>query len=260
MTASPGVTLEPVADIKIGQVGIANLRLKRLDLDELQRDLISKVQHAPNLFARAPVVVDLSHLPELPDLETVRDLIARIREAGMLPVGLSYGTTENEQLARALDLPLFAKFRAPYERSGKEAAEPQPVPVEKAKPAAASAAVAPAAHGEATIGLVHDKPVRSGQQVYARGRDLILTKLVANGAEVIADGSIHVYGALRGRALAGAQGDTTARIYCQEFHAELVSIAGQYRVFEDMPQDLRGKAVQAWLDGDRLMLARLGSR
>jgi septum site-determining protein MinC len=83
---------------------------------------------------------------------------------------------------------------------------------------------------------------------------------VGNGAEVIADGSIHVYGALRGRALAGAQGYQGARIYCQEFHAELVSIAGQYRVFEDMPQDLRGKAVQAWLDGDRLMLARLGSR
>ena len=115
-------------------------------------------------------------------------------------------------------------------------------------------------HGESVIGLIHDKPVRSGQQVYARGRDLILTKLVANGAEVIADGSIHVYGALRGRALAGAQGDASARIYCQEFHAELVSIAGQYRVFEDMPQELRGKPVQAWLDGDRLMLARLGAR
>ena len=257
MTASPGVTLEPVADIKVGQVGIANLRLKRLDPEELQRDLTAKVQHAPNLFARAPVVLDLSHLPELPDLETVRDLLARIREAGMLPVGLSYGTTENEQLARALNLPLFAKFRAPYERSGKAAAEPEPLPVE---PAARTLVAAPVPRGDSVIGMIHDKPVRSGQQVYARGRDLILTKLVANGAEVIADGSIHVYGALRGRALAGAQGDASARIYCQEFHAELVSIAGQYRVFEDMPQELRGKPVQAWLDGDRLMLARLGSR
>jgi len=257
MTASPGVTLEPVADIKVGQVGIANLRLKRLDPEELQRDLTAKVQHAPNLFARAPVVLDLSHLPELPDLETVRDLLARIREAGMLPVGLSYGTTENEQLARALNLPLFAKFRAPYERSGKAAAEPEPLPAE---PAARTPVAAPVPRGDSVIGMIHDKPVRSGQQVYARGRDLILTKLVANGAEVIADGSIHVYGALRGRALAGAQGDASARIYCQEFHAELVSIAGQYRVFEDMPQELRGKPVQAWLDGDRLMLARLGSR
>ena len=105
-------------------------------------------------------------------------------------------------------------------------------------------------------GLRHDKPVRSGQQVYARGRDLILTKLVANGAEVIADGSIHVYGALRGRALAGAQGDASARIFCQEFHAELVSIAGQYRVFENMPEDLDGQSVQAWLDGDKLDVRR----
>lgn len=261
MAASPGVILEPVADIKFGQVGIANLRLKRLDAEELQRELTEKVQHAPNLFARAPVVLDLSHLPELPDLETVRDLLARIREAGMLPVGLSYGTTENEQLARALDVPLFAKFRAAFERGGKSEPIVEPTPRARrsdAEPAPVAQSATPAE--AAVIGLVHDKPVRSGQQVYARGRDLILTKLVANGAEVIADGSIHVYGALRGRALAGAQGDASARIFCREFHAELVSIAGQYRVFEDMPQDLRGQPVQAWLDGDRLMLAKLGAR
>jgi septum site-determining protein MinC len=261
MAASPGVVLEPVADIKFGQVGIANLRLKRLDPEELQRELADKVRNAPNLFAHAPVVVDLSHLAALPDLETVRDLFARIKEAGMAPVGLSYGTTENEQLARALDVPLFAKFRAAFERgSASEPAaepaprarrrEPEPEPAPVAQPA-------PKAEGAAVIGLVHDKPVRSGQQVYARGRDLILTKLVANGAEVIADGSIHVYGALRGRALAGAQGDAAARIYCQEFHAELVSIAGQYRVFENMPEELRGQRVQAWLDGDKLVVQKL---
>jgi septum site-determining protein MinC len=261
MAASSGVILEPVADIKFGQVGIANLRLKRLDIEELARELTEKVQHAPNLFARAPVVVDLSHLPELPDLETVRDLLARIREAGMLPVGLSYGTSENEELARSLDVPLFAKFRAAFERGGKSEPVVEPAPrTRRSDPEPAPATQSATQADAAVIGLVHDKPVRSGQQVYARGRDLILTKLVANGAEVIADGSIHVYGALRGRALAGAQGDASARIYCQEFHAELVSIAGQYRVFEDMPQDLRGQPVQAWLDGDRLMLAKLGSR
>ena len=243
MAASPGVILEPVADIKFGQVGIANLRLKRLDPEELQRELTDKVQHAPNLFAHAPVVLDLSHLPALPDLETVRDLLARIREAGMSPVGLSYGTTENEQLARALDVPLFAKFRAAFERGGKS--EPNVEPVVEETPAPRSRRRDP-------------EPSPAAQsQVYARGRDLILTKLVANGAEVIADGSIHVYGALRGRALAGAQGDASARIYCQEFHAELVSIAGQYRVFEDMPEDLRGKRVQAWLDGDKLVVQKL---
>jgi septum site-determining protein MinC len=260
MAASPGVILEPVADIKFGQVGIANLRLKRLDPEELQRELTEKVQQAPNLFAHAPVVLDLSHLPALPDLETVRDLLARIRTSGMAPVGLSYGTSENEQLARALDVPLFAKFRAAFERGGKSEplVEETPAPRSRRRdPEPAPVAQMQAPAGSAVIGQVHDKPVRSGQQVYARGRDLILTKLVANGAEVIADGSIHVYGALRGRALAGAQGDASARIYCQEFHAELVSIAGQYRVFEDMPEDLRGKRVQAWLDGDKLVVQKL---
>ncbi len=261
MAATSGVILEPVADIKFGQVGIANLRLKRLDPEELQRELTEKVQHAPNLFARAPVVVDLSHLAQLPDLETVRDLVARIREAGMLPVGLSYGTTENERLARALDLPLFAKFRAAFERG--DASVPEARAATRTtrrgdpEPAPAPPPTTPSEPAAAVIGLVHDKPVRSGQQVYARGRDLILTKLVANGAEVIADGSIHVYGALRGRALAGAQGDASARIYCQEFHAELVSIAGQYRVFEDIPSELRGQRVQAWLDGEKLIVQKL---
>ena len=259
MTAAALADLEPVAEIKFGQVGIANLKLKRLDADALEAELRAKVGNAEKLFLRAPVVLDLSHLPELPDVEVVRDLLERIRAAGMLPVGLSYGTSENEQLARRLDLPLFAKFRAAYERAGVAPAPPAPAPAEP--PAAervAAPAPPPAAADAAGSGnLLHERPVRSGQQVYARGRDLVLTALVANGAEVIADGSIHIYGALRGRALAGAQGDERARIYCQEFHAELVSIAGQYRVFEDIPPDLRGQRVQAWLEGDRLVLRKL---
>ncbi len=260
MAASPGVILEPVADIKFGQVGIANLRLKRLDAEELERELAEKVQNAPNLFRHAPVVIDLSHLSALPDLEAVRDLLVRVKRAGMAPVGLSYGTTENEQLARTLDVPLFAKFRAAFERDGKsEPVVEPPKPRERRREPEAETIAAPASPATSTsvTGLVHDKPVRSGQQIYARGRDLILTKLVANGAEVIADGSIHVYGALRGRALAGAQGDTSARIYCHEFHAELVSIAGQYRVFETMPDELKGQRVQAWLDGDKLVVQKL---
>jgi septum site-determining protein MinC len=262
MAAATIAMLEPTAEIKFGQVGIANLKLKRLDPDGLSAELRDKVSSAAQLFLRAPVVLDLSHLPSLPDIDVVRDLLARIHEAGMLPVGLSYGTSENEQLAQTLGIPVFAKFRAAYERSEPAAeapsrATPAPPSRERETAPAPTPGAAAASAGAATIGQLHDKPVRSGQQVYARGRDLILTTLVGNGAEVIADGSIHVYGALRGRALAGAQGDESARIYCQEFHAELVSIAGQYRVFEDIPHDLRGQRVQAWLEGDRLMLKKL---
>ncbi len=260
MTAEELANLEPVAEIKHGQVGIANLKLKRLDATALGAELRAKVESAPKLFLRAPVVLDLSHLPALPDVAVVRELLDCIRDAGMLPVGLSYGTSENERIAQDLGVPVIAKFRAAYERAGDAPAEPArevataPVREPVVETRAAPAAAAPAANAS---GMLHDKPVRSGQQVYARGRDLILTALVGNGAEVIADGSIHAYGALRGRALAGAQGDENARIYCQEFHAELVSIAGQYRVFEDIPKDLRGQRVQAWLEGDKLMLKKL---
>jgi septum site-determining protein MinC len=249
--------LEPAAELKFGQVGVANLRLKRLDAEAISGELGERVSTAPQLFLRTPVILDLSHLPSLPAIDQVRDLLERIRASGMLPVGLSYGTTENEALARSLDLPLFAKFRTAFERSGEPAVAP---PAEStASPARPEAVSTPPPPSRETAHTLHqDAVVRSGQQVYARGGDLVVTKLVANGAEVIADGSIHVYGALRGRALAGAQGDESARIYCQEFHAELVSIAGQYRVFEDLPPDLRGKPVKAWLEGEKLLLARLG--
>jgi len=248
-TASPA-TAEPILELKFGQVGVANLRLFANDPAALQAELAGKVEAAPQLFSRAPLVVDLSRLPQLPDEQGVRALLDAVRAAGLLPVGLAYGTTENEQLARALDLPLFAKFRSAYERLPGETAPK----TREVTQASAPAAVAPA---KPALAMRHDKPVRSGQQVYARGRDLVLGAMVGNGAEVIADGSIHVYGRLSGRALAGAQGDSGARIYCTDFQAELVSIAGQYRVFEDIPAELRGKPVQAWLDGDKLLLAKL---
>jgi septum site-determining protein MinC len=250
---------EPASELKFGQVGVANLRLKRLDADAMSAELAGRLSSAPQLFLRTPVILDLSHLPALPAGDQVRDLFERIRSAGMLPVGLSYGTTENEELARALDLPLFAKFRAAFERAGEPMVAPPSGPTSVAPETAPAAMTTPPPPGRnRSPGLHQETPVRSGQQVYARDGDLVVTKLVANGAEVIADGSIHIYGALRGRALAGAQGDERARIYCQDFHAELVSIAGRYRVFEDLPEDLRGKPVQAWLEGEKLLLARLG--
>lgn len=249
---------EPSIELKFGQVGIANLRVKSADAGRLQAELGDKVESAPALFRFAPVVLDLSHLPQLPDAAETTALLDAMRRAGMLPVGLAYGTSETETLARELDLPLLARFRSNYEShaAAETPATPTPAPEPPAEPETAVAAttVAPSPPGAAVsaVGMIHDQPVRSGQQVYARDRDLVVLNLVGNGAEVIADGSIHVYGALRGRALAGAQGDTRARIMCQAFHAELLSIAGQYRVFEEMPRGLRGKPVQAWLEGDKL--------
>ena len=99
--------------------------------------------------------------------------------------------------------------------------------------------------------------VRSGQQLYAENCDLTVLSTVGAGAEVIADGSIYIYGTLRGRALAGAKGNEGARIFCRDFHAELVAIAGRYKVLDDIPDNLRGKAVQVWLEQDQIMIAAL---
>ena len=245
-------------ELKFGQVGIANLRVRTLDVAQLAAEMRDRVQRAPNLFARAAVVLDFGGLSQVPALEQARALVDGLRAAGVLPVALAYGTKEIEALSQQLGLPLLAKFRAQYEPAT-QAATPAPAAVEPA-PAKAVSAPAPAPAKPATSaspGLMQASPVRSGQQVYAENRDLTVLSAVGAGAEAIADGSIHIYGALRGRALAGAQGNEEARIFCREFHAELVAVAGHYKVLEDIPAELRGKPVQVWLEKGQLKLAAL---
>jgi septum site-determining protein MinC len=249
---------QDACDLRFGQVGIANVRIRRVDAAALCEELERRVRTAPQLFSRAAVVLDLSHLLNLPDDGTVDALLEAVRSAGMLPVGLAYGTSEVDALAQRMGLPLIAKFRAAYEPAdgGSIAAPtpaPAPEPARRAEPV--HSVPAPAV---ATLGAQHvDGTVRSGQQVYARDRDLVVTGAIANAAEVIADGSIHIYGSLRGRAMAGAQGDEKARIYISDFRAELVAIAGHYRVFEQIPKDLEGQSVQCWLEGEKLLIAKL---
>ncbi len=264
--AATRIDYEPAGELKIGQVGIANLRVRTLDVEQLAAEMRERVARAPKLFARAAVVVDFGGLARTPELPVARALLEALREAGVLPVALAYGTSENDALAQQLGLPLLAKFRAQYERAGEApvggapAAKPgakEPAAVAApAKPAPAGSAPAPARPG-GEPGMIQAAPVRSGQQVYAENRDLTILGTVGAGAEVIADGSIHIYGALRGRALAGAQGNEKARIFCREFHAELVAVAGNYKVLEELPKELRGKAVQIWLDNQELRIAAL---
>ena len=199
------------------------------------------------------MILDFGGLARTPDVATARALVEGLREAGVLPVALAYGTREIEELSVALGLPLLAKFRAQYESGSPAPATAAPPRPAAAEPAPAKAA--PAAKAvETKPGLVQKTPVRSGQQLYAENRDLTVLSTVGAGAEVISDGSIHIYGALRGRALAGARGNADARIFCREFHAELVAVAGHYKVMEEVPKELRGKAVQIWLDQDELKI------
>lgn len=242
-------------ELKFGQVGIANLRVRSLDPAQLAAEMAERVQRAPNLFARAAVVLDFGGLSKAPSVDEARALVDGLRSAGVLPVALAYGTKDIDALSQQLGLPLLAKFRAQYERTD-DAPARAPEPPRTAEPAAPPVA-APAVAGATAPGLIQAAPVRSGQQVYAEQRDLTVLATVGAGAEVLADGSIHIYGALRGRALAGARGNEGARIFCREFHAELVAVAGHYKVMEDIPAELRGKAVQVWLEHGQLKLAAL---
>lgn len=249
---------EQAGELKIGQVGIANLRIRSLDVDKLKLEMQERVARAPKLFERAAVILDFGGLTKCPDAKTVNALIDALKAAGVLPVAIAYGTSAIEELSVQVGLPLLAKFRASYESQTVEAAAPEAKKtarkaepeVEKPTPAVVSAA-------KSEPGLMQTQPVRSGQQIYAQNKDITVMATVGAGAEVIADGSIHVYGALRGRALAGANDNVNARIFCREFHAELVAIAGHYKVLEEIPKNLLGKAVQIYLDKDQLRIEEL---
>jgi septum site-determining protein MinC len=233
---------EPALEIRFGPLDLALVRIRSLEPGAILDELTGRVATAPRFFERAPVGLDLSPLAKPPAADAVHAAIEAVRRAGMLPVGLVSGPPFVEPLARALELPVLPQFRTP--------SKPPPVlqPAQSAAP-----------EPEFGCALIQHHPVRSGQRVYARHRDLVVTAAVGAGAEVMADGCVHVYGPLRGRAMAGAQGDGTARVFCQEFQAELVSVAGVFRVFETIPADLAGRTVQAWLEGGDLRLARIGA-
>jgi septum site-determining protein MinC len=235
-----------VIDIRYGQMGLVQVRIRTTDPGAILDELTGRIAGAPQFFRRTAVCLDLGALENAPAVAELRTVIDAIRRAGMLVIGLAGDAAELEAVSEGLNLPVLSGFRAPR----------QPV-ADVPPPQPAAVPTEPAESGLAT--LIQDQTVRSGQRIYARNRDLIVTAGVGAGAEVMADGCLHIYGSLRGRAMAGARGQLTARVFCQEFHAELVSIAGVFRVFETIPAELAGNPVQAWLAGEDLHFARVGA-
>jgi septum site-determining protein MinC len=249
---------ESAFEIRFGQVGLAQMRIRSTDAAAVQAQLTARVAAAPALFERAALCLDLSPLDHDVSAAELRAVIDSIRRTGLMPVGLAHGTAAVEALARELDLPVLTQFRA-QQSYGAAVASVKAVPQSAAPPPPPTPAPAPATEEIVAIpALMHHRPVRSGQRIYARHRDLVVTSAVGAGAEVMADGCVHIYGTLRGRAMAGVRGEVSARVFCHDFHAELVSVAGVFRVFETIPPELAGKPVQAWLDGDDLRFGRIG--
>ena len=230
-------------EIKSANLPLVALLLKSHDLSLLAQELQGRFGEIPEFFDNDPLVVDLTPLGE--GSIDFKALLRLLRPYKVVPVAVKGGTPE--QVAAALEAGLAAVDALTPART--ERSSPQPSPrAEAAKPPPPAAA------------MVIDKPLRSGQQVYARGRDLVVLSMVNPGAEVIADGHIHVYAPLRGKAIAGARGDTDARILTLCLEPELVSIAGTYRTSEtDLPASLKGKPAQIRLQGDKLVMEALNT-
>lgn len=233
----------PVFQLKGSMLAITVLELAQNDLERLDRQLAVKVEQAPDFFNNTPLVLALDKLPADSDLD-LPTLIALCRKHGLRTLALRAGDPQIIEAAGVLDLPVLPPSGA-KERKLDLASK---APAEPAKPAE------PLYRPTRVV----TTPVRGGQQVYAKDGDLIVLAAVSPGAELLADGNIHVYGPLRGRALAGIKGDTNARIFCQQLAAEMVSIAGRYKVAEDLRRDpLWTEAVQLKLSGDVLNITRL---
>lgn len=221
------------------------LWIRGANLAETSSQLDAKLNRTPGFFAHEPVLLELSGMEQVAQIAELNDLLAILRKHQLIPVAARGGSPEQQACATAAGLAILP-------RSGGESKN-TPTPAEQPQ-TATSAEPAAAANSTRMV----EKPIRTGQQAYAAGADLVVLGMVSAGAEVIADGSVHVYGPLRGRALAGVRGNTAARIFTQSLEAELVSIAGVYRTFEqDWGAEFRGKAVQIYLDGDKLLIAPL---
>jgi septum site-determining protein MinC len=247
----------PVLEFKSSTFSVPVLVLASNDLITIEQQLQEKIQQAPEFFKNSPLVFDLHELNSL-DLDIdVTDLINTIRKLGLLPIGIRGGVTRQNQQALELGIPVHSGHSA---RDGMHAASQPGTGASSTDAATVSqkqqapepeAAPSPQVVAGSTMLLTH--PVRSGQRIYAAG-DLIILAQVSAGAEILAEGNIHVYGSLRGRALAGVQGNTEARIFCSDLQAELISIAGNYKISEDLNGAVLNQPVQIYLQNHTLVI------
>ena len=242
---------KPCFELKGSLFTLTVLQLFEDDLELLETQLAEKVNMAPKFFNSTPLVIDLHLLPEAQqkelDFYTLRELLLA---HSIIPVGVKGAPKSLNTVIEAAGLGALAEAH--------QAKKSEP-PALKASPGTDQQAAA----SETITVTKYQRPkilrqtIRSGRQVYAPNGDLIIIGSVSAGAEILADGNIHVYGTLRGRALAGVKGDQTASIFCQAMQAELYSIAGIYLLSEDIPQDKINQSVQISLSDEKLQIESL---
>jgi septum site-determining protein MinC len=219
----------PAFELKIHRMMVITLHLYTNLHKDIISELDSKIKQAPKLFIRTPILIDLTAVKnQKSDFFDI--LIKFLQKNDLIPIGIRGANPQLQALANEIGLNLLSK-KEEY------------------------SSTKPLIFNEKISTKIISQPIRSGQQVITKG-DLIILSSVSRGAEILAGHHIHVYGALRGRALAGVNGDQEARIFCQKMDAELISIAGQYQISDDFNDDILNKSVQIYLDNHNLIMQK----
>ena len=248
--------------LKGSALTVVVLALVEYDPKTLAAELKEKIDQAPHFFVNSPVLISLERL-ENPEnckalLDNVGGLIQICRKLDLQPLGF---TAVPEVLLASVQKTGLAILPTPSERALKIPAAAKAKAVETVVETRVETVIETVIEERVVqrMSRVVTRPVRSGQQIYAEGADLIVLAQVSEGAEVLADGHIHIYGSLRGRALAGVKGDESARIFCQNMEAELVSVAGNFVLQDALPKELFKKPVQISLKGEKVVVEALVS-
>ncbi len=232
----------PAVEFKSSTFSVPVLSIASNDLVLIQQLLDEKIKLAPEFFKHSPVVVDLNEVNKKQLAIHFGDLVTCIRKSNLFVIGVRGGDEQQHQEAIALGIPVNTSPSSDYGKSSKSIKTP--------------------ADDEDEVVLndsntvIITKPIRSGQRIYSHG-DLIVLAQVGAGAEILAEGNIHVYGSLRGRALAGVQGNTEARIFCSNLQAELISIAGNYKISDDIQGAIANTPIQIYLQKNTLVIKPL---
>ena len=243
----------PCLKLKASLLPMTVLELHHYETETIDHELRDKTRQAPDFFENLPVVIDLEKLDSEASIPFT-DLVAQCRSFSIKVVAVRGGHPNQQLAAKEAGLGVLAKQKdRPVEIIHPDN-EPKVETVEVIREV-----VKTVVNNEIQQSKIIHHPIRSGQQVYAADGDLIIMASVSAGAEILADGNIHVYGALRGRALAGVKGNTNARIFCHSLEAELVSIAGQYKISEDMDKSQLKKPTQVYLESNTLCFKEIES-
>lgn len=240
-----------------GEMSMLNvLHLQEVEVDAVCAELQAKRDEAPQFFMQSPIVIDCDKLDEkVAELDFI-SLKKGLLDLGFIPIGIR-NIPENMHATLANDGWAVMRENRGRISANDESKEQQSIESANNDTSNEETVDAQEPAQISLKSLTVERPVRSGQQVYATEADMTVLAPTSAGSEIMADGSIHVYGALRGRVLAGARGNKSARIFCQSLQAELIAIAGRYQLLDESDTDLRGKAAMIRLEGEKLIIEPL---